>query len=191
MSETVTLVEPVKIGGGTIASLPVREPTCAVMARAWRHVEATGNPEASFLFERELVAGVAGLARPDMLDAISVADLTTASKKITDLIDANLAGFDPENAEVEVTLNEPVIESGVEYATLSLRSARTGEMLRARGHLRSGQGPASQLAYQMSLTAAVGGVPIKVLQRFPVTVVMRAAMTIEVFTVRPPATGSA
>ncbi len=190
MSEAVTLATPLKVGGGTIASLPVREPTCAVMARAWRHVESTNNPEAIFLFERELVAGVAGLTRPAMLDELSGGDLATASRKITDLIDAGLVDFDPANAETDITLDEPVVESGVEYATLSLRPARTGEMLKARGHLRGGQGPASQLAYQMSLVGSVAGLPHKVLQLIPVTVAMRAAMTIEVFTVRPPGTGS-
>ncbi len=191
MAETMTLASPVQTDGGQITSLLIREPTCAEMARAWKHVEATNNPEANFLFERELVAGVGGFARPTLLDNLSMADLAAASARISKLIDLGLEGFDPESLDAEIVLAEPLVESGVEYSTLSLRPARTGEMLKARGHLRTSQGPASNLAYQMALAAAVADVPMKVVHRMPVTSVMRAAMTIEVFSVRPPGTGSA
>ena len=74
LSEPLTLA-----GGGKITELRLREPIGMEMLRANGHIEASQNPEADMLFARELVAGVAGLKKPELLADLLVSDLVAAS----------------------------------------------------------------------------------------------------------------
>ena len=79
---------------------------------------------------------------------------------------------------------------GIDFSVLSLRPAKTGEMLKARGHLRHSQGPASQIQYQMALVSHVTGISLPIVHRLPASAIVRAAATVEVFTQRGPRTGT-
>ena len=182
MAEFYTLSEPLRAAGGQVSQLALREPTGIELFRANKHIEASANPEAEMLFARELVAAVAGLRKPEDLSDLPVSDLLAASDRIVRLFADKVEGFDPEAAELELPIGETVTIEGVDYDVLHLRPARTGEMLKARGHLRHGQGPASQLQYQMSLVSQVAGIAVPVVHRLPASAIVRAAATVEVFT---------
>ena len=183
MGETYTLSEPLKVaGGGLVTELRLREPIGMEMLRANKHIEVSTNPEAEMLFARELVAGVAGLKRPDLLSDLPVSDLVEASDIIVRLFSEQVEGFNPDEAELELPIGRTMTIDGIDYSTLSLRPARTGEMLKARGRLRHGQGPASQLEYQMSLVSNVTGLALPIVHQLPASAIVRAAATIEIFT---------
>ena len=182
MSGVHVLSEPLKVAGGQVTEFRLREPTGIEMFRANRHIEVSNNPEAEMLFAREIVAAVAGLKQPELLGELPVSDLLEASDAIIRQFAEKVEGFNPEEAELELPIGEAVTIEGVDYAVLQLRPAKTGEMLKARGHLRHSQGPASQLQYQMSLVSQVTGISVPVVHRLPASAIVRAAATVEVFT---------
>lgn len=190
MSGIHVLSAPLKVGGGEIAELRLREPTGMELLRANKHIELSTNPEAEMLFARELVAAIAGLKQPDLLSDLPVADLLEASAEIIKLFSDKVEGFNPDEAELEMPIDEPVTIQGVSYHTLSLRPAKTGEMLKARSHLRHGQGPASQLSYQMALVSHVAGLGVPIVHQLPASTIVKAAATVEVFTQPGRRTGS-
>ena len=189
MPEPLILEQPIKHAGGQITQLRIAEPTALQLWKAHRHMERSSNPETEFLFAQELVAGVNGL-RIEALAELPVYDLEAASQAISGIVSAELDGFDPENAELEVLLPEPIAEGAVEYHRLELRPAKTGEELKARGYLRNGETAAARLQYQMSIVSNVSGVPLPVVHRMPASVVIRSAVTVEVFTRRGRRTGT-
>lgn len=182
MDSTYTLSEPLKVGGGEMTELRLREPTAFELFRANKHIEVSANPEAEILFARELVAAIAGVRNPEHLKDLPVSDLLEVSAAIIDLFSAKVDGFNADAAELEMPIEEPVTIGGFTFTSLPLRPAKTGEMLKARGHLRNSQGPASQLNYQMSLVSHVTEIALPIVHQLPASVIAKGAATIELFT---------
>lgn len=189
MLDPLILQEPVPYKGGLIKQLLLVEPTAHQLWKAHRHMERSTNRESEFLFAQELVAGVNGVPI-EALAELPVYDLETASQAISGIIATRIEAFDPAEVEDEIFLERPVREGQNEWPSIKVRPAKTGEELKARGYLRNGETDAARLQYQMSIVSHTSGIPLPVVYRMEASAVIRAALTVEVFTRRGRATGS-
>lgn len=92
MSETadlpgsVELDPPVETKGGTIHSIPVREPTAAEMRKAMSFLRNGTNPEATLNSQISLVVSVSGLSQ-QAVDQIPFSKVMEAADAIQGFID--------------------------------------------------------------------------------------------------------
>ncbi|MEG3348414.1 phage tail assembly protein [Novacetimonas sp. GS1] len=185
----IPLDPPLRHAGGEIPELVLTEPEAQKMFLAWRAIETGANPEASVIFARDLVAKASGLPESAVND-LPISIMVTGAERLSDAIASEVESFELDESETEFVFPAPVTVGNIEYTSLSLREPTSGEAIKANSHLRNSQGPASQLRYQMALVSLVTGVPSANVHRFPVTIVMKAARAIEVFSMAGRQTGA-
>lgn len=189
--QTIILVldMPLRHAGGEITELRLAEPEAQKMFMVWRNIEGGENPESSALFARDLVVKASGLPEA-AIGALPVSVMGAAADRISNAIAAEMEGFEFDESVTDFTFDEPVTVGNIEYTFLPIREPTADEVIKANSHLRTSQGPASQMKYRMSLVSQVTGVPITNVHRFPVTTVMKMARIIEVFSAAGRQTGA-
>ncbi|EHH68378.1 hypothetical protein [Gluconobacter morbifer] len=179
--ESYELAAPISFEGGQIQTLSIQEPDALKLCNAQRAIEVDANPEAMSIFARDIVVACCGISSK-VADLLPLGVTAAISDLVMTTIMAEVDGFEFDPSQDTIELNPPVNVGTIGYSELYVRSATTGEMIKANSNLRNSQGPASDLKYRMSLVSQVCGIPITTVHKFPASTVYKTAKVIEVFT---------
>ena len=189
-SLTIELAKPITVKGGALASLKLREPTAQEMSKAEAHLQRGSTPEGVTNFLRSLVGSMTGLT-DDALDQIPISKLRQAAEYFNGFSEAALEpadiGLSPEDDLPEtwdLELPKPLDVDGLEYTSLPLCEPSTGAQRKAQGQFRQGIGAQTMRLYQIHLVVNATGVPMKVVQRLPVSVLNTAVQYLSGFSDR-------
>lgn len=177
--------------GGTIAELRLREPAGAEMMAAEACLDTGFSAETVSAFRAKLVSAVSGVAE-EALNLLPCSVMRRAQEFVGGFdTQAVPALADPLAPSLDLEIGHAVSYGAASATMLLLREPNVGQRRRAETALRTGTSPAASRRYQLILVAEVSGVPFAAVGGVPVSVLNRAEAYLRGFIEPGPATGTA